>query len=50
MNCYQIVTEINKKGTAENIFKIDDTGDTVICSQSSNQFIALLIAGDKSSS
>ena len=50
MNCYQIVTEINKKDTAENLFKIDDTGDTVTCYQSSNQFMALLIAGDKSSS
>ena len=50
MNCYQIVTEINKKDTAEILLKIDDTGDTVICAQSSNQFIALLIAGDKSSS
>jgi len=50
MKCCQIVTEINKKGTAENLFKIDDTGDTVICPQSSNQFIVLLTAGDKSSS
>jgi hypothetical protein len=50
MNCHQKVTEINKKGTAENLFKTNDADDTVICSQSSNQFIALLIAGDKSSS
>lgn len=48
MNCYQIVTEINKKDTDAAPFN-DKDGDTVICSQSSNQFIALLIAGDKSS-
>ena len=50
MNCYQIVTEINKKDSAENLFKNDDAGDTVIRSHTSNQFMALLIAGDKSSS
>jgi len=50
MNCYQIVTEINKKDTADNLFNVDEAGDTVECTQSSNQFIALLIAGGKSSS
>ena len=49
MNYYQIVTEINKKDTDYNPFN-DKDGDTVICSQSSNQFIARLIAGGKSSS
>lgn len=49
MNCYQKVTEINKKGTPEDLFKIDYTVDSVICPQPSNQFKALLIAGDKSS-
>ena len=50
MNCYRIVTEINKKDAADNLFQFEETGDTFICPQFPNQFIALLIAGDKSSS
>jgi hypothetical protein len=49
MNCFRIVIEINRKDTGDNLFSIEEAGD-VIYSQLSYQFIALLIAGGKSSS